>query len=246
MSKNVYGLIGFPLTHSFSKKYFDTKFLNEAIINSSFELFSIPSIEDFKDVINTNNLKGLAVTIPYKKQVIPFLNEVDDAVKQLGACNCITFKNGILKGFNTDVLGFEKSLVQHIKPNHNKALILGTGGAAAAVEFVLQKLNISYELVSREAKVTQQISYEMLTKELIEDRQLIINTTPLGTFPNVESCPNIPYHFLNNQHLLFDLVYNPSTTKFMQKGLAQKASVVNGYDMLVYQAEENWKIWNSF
>lgn len=245
MNHHVFGLIGYPLTHSFSKKYFDAKFASENIVDANFELYSIPSINEFKNIAATKNLKGLAVTIPYKKQIIPYLNEVDDVVKILGACNCITFNNGVLKGFNTDVLGFEKSLLQHLKPNHKKALILGTGGAAAAVEYVLQKLNIAVEFVSREAKNKNQLTYNALNKTIITDRKLIINTTPLGTYPNIESFPEIPYEFLNEEHLLFDLVYNPSTTAFMQKGINQKAAVVNGYDMLVFQAEENWKIWNS-
>ncbi|MFY8090663.1 MAG: shikimate dehydrogenase family protein [Chitinophagaceae bacterium] len=245
MNKNVFGLIGYPLTHSFSKKYFDEKFFKEKINDAHFELFSIPNIEAFNELITIENLKGLAVTIPYKKLVIPYLNEVDDVVKKLGACNCITLKNDFLKGYNTDVLGFEKSLLQHLKPNNNKALILGTGGAAAAVEFVLEKLNIDYLVVSREAKNNNCITYQSLNKETIQSHTLIINTTPLGTFPDVNDCPNIPYQFLSENHLLFDLVYNPSITKFMQKGLEKGASVANGFDMLVYQAEENWKIWNT-
>jgi shikimate dehydrogenase len=245
MKKNVFGLIGYPLTHSFSKKYFDEKFFKEKINDAHFELFSIPNIEAFNELITIENLKGLAVTIPYKKLVIPYLNEVDDVVKKLGACNCITLKNNFLKGYNTDVLGFEKSLLQHLKPNNNKALILGTGGGAAAVEFVLEKLNIDYLVVSREAKNNNCITYQSLNKETIQSHTLIINTTPLGTFPNVNDCPSIPYQFLSENHLLFDLVYNPSTTKFMQKGLEKGASVANGLDMLVYQAEENWKIWNT-
>ena len=245
MNKNVFGLIGYPLTHSFSKKYFDEKFFKEKINDAHFELFSIPNIEAFNELITIENLKGLAVTIPYKKLVIPYLNEVDDVVNKLGACNCITIKNGFLKGYNTDVLGFEKSLLQHLNPNNNKALILGTGGAAAAVEFVLEKLNIDYLVVSREAKNNNCITYQSLNKETIQSHTLIINTTPLGTFPNVNDCPSIPYQFLSENHLLFDLVYNPSTTKFMQKGLEKGASVANGLDMLVYQAEENWKIWNT-
>lgn len=246
MSLHVFGLIGYPLTHSFSKKYFDAKFLEENIQHAAFELFSIPTIENFTSVIATSNLKGLAVTIPFKKQVISYLHETDDVVKKLGACNCITIKNGILKGYNTDVIGFEKSLVTYLKPYHTKALILGSGGAAAAVEFVLNKLKIDYMIVSRAEKNTTQILYNTLNQKIITEHTLIINTTPLGTYPNIQECPNIPYTFLTDKHLLFDLVYNPSTTMFMQKGLNQNATAVNGYDMLVYQAEENWKIWNNY
>lgn len=244
MANSVYGLIGYPLTHSFSKKYFDEKFIVEKIKDCDFQLFSIESISDLSSVTSKPNIRGFAITIPYKKQIIPFLNEMDNTVKKLGACNCVCLVEGRLKGYNTDVIGFKKSLLQHLKPHHKHALVLGTGGAAAAVEFVFSELQIAYKNVSRNPHNNNDLSYSQLNKKIMEQHTLIVNTTPLGTYPAINDCPNLPYHFLNSEHLLFDLVYNPSITKFMQHGINKKSTTVNGYDMLVYQAEENWKIWN--
>ena len=190
------------------------------------------------------NLKGIAVTIPYKKAVIDFLDETDDVVKQIGACNCIQIKNKKLKGYNTDVVGFEKSFTPLLQSHHQQALILGTGGASSAVEYVLRKLNIPFRFVSRQKKENCFV-YDELNEEIFQSYQIIINTSPVGTFPNIEEAPNIPYQFINQQHYLYDLVYNPAATKFLILGKANGAIVKNGYDMLVLQAEENWKIWNS-
>jgi shikimate dehydrogenase len=241
----LFGLIGFPLSHSFSKKYFEEKFLNEGITDAQFELFSIENISLFKEILHSHkNLCGIAVTIPYKKMVIDFLNESNDVVKQINACNCIKIKNGKLFGFNTDVIGFEKSFVQQLQPKHKQALILGTGGAAVAIEYVLQKLHIAYKFVSRK-KEGNNFSYDELNEEILSEYQIIINTSPVGTFPNINEAPQLPYQFISSQHYLFDLVYNPAETKFLQLGKEKGATIQNGYDMLVLQAEENWKIWNS-
>lgn len=239
----LYGLIGYPLSHSFSKKYFDEKFMKDGITDASFKNFSIENISLLHDILAQRNLRGLAVTIPYKKAVIDFLYNSTDEVKQMGACNCIKIKDGKLLGHNTDVIGFEKSFIKKLKPHHTKALILGTGGAAAAVEFVLQKLNIGYEFVSRK-KAGTQFLYQELNENILNKYPVIINATPIGTFPDVDEAPAIPYQFITSQHYLFDLVYNPAETKFLQLAKQNGATIQNGYEMLELQAEENWKIWN--
>ncbi len=239
----LYGLIGYPLSHSFSKKYFDEKFLKDGISDASFQNFSIENISLLHDVLANKNLCGLAITIPYKKAVIDFLYNSTDAVKQMGACNCIKIKDGKLLGYNTDVIGFEKSFIKQLKPHHSKALILGTGGAAAAVEFVLQKLKIGYEFVSRRKAGTQFV-YSELNENILNNYSIIINASPIGTYPDVNEAPAIPYQFINSQHYLFDLVYNPAETKFLQFAKQNNATIQNGYEMLELQAEENWKIWH--
>ncbi|MEX6687929.1 shikimate dehydrogenase [Danxiaibacter flavus] len=240
-----YGLIGYPLGHSFSQKYFTEKFLQEGIENVSFENFSIPSIEDLDDVLlNNPDLKGLAVTIPYKKQVMDYLDETDAAVKQIGACNCITIRNGKLTGYNTDIIGFEQSFIRHLQPHHKQALILGTGGAALAIEYVLNKLSIPFQYVSRRQQ-DNTITYSSITESIIDNHKIIINCTPLGTYPEVNECPPLPYEFLTERHYLYDLVYNPPLTRFLKEGAERGAVIQNGYDMLVLQAEANWEIWNA-
>ncbi len=240
-----FGIIGFPLSHSFSQKYFTQKFLDEGIEDAAFKNFPIENIHALNDILSQEpNLKGLAVTIPYKKQVLPFLQSATDEVKAMGACNCIRIAGGQLHGFNTDVLGFEKSFVQHLQPRHTHALVLGSGGAAAAVMFTLQKLNIHYKLVSRSPASADALRYEDITKDLLQTYTVIINCTPLGTYPKVDEAPALPYHWLTPDHYLFDLVYNPPLTKFLAMGKEQGAIIQNGYDMLTLQAEENWIIWN--
>ena len=241
-----YGLIGYPLSHSFSQKYFTEKFLKEGIDDAVFHAFSIPSITDLPTVLSNHPLlKGFCITIPYKKEVIPFLTETSSAVQKMGACNCVKIEGRRLIGYNTDVVGFENSFTQHLQKHHIKALILGTGGAAAAVEYTLQKLGIGYLFVSRTANKTENtLGYDDLTEDLIADHTVIINCTPLGTYPKTDGAPAIPYEWLTPSHYLFDLVYNPSLTKFLQLGQAQGATIQNGSEMLVIQAEENWKIWN--
>ncbi|HET9057909.1 MAG TPA: shikimate dehydrogenase [Chitinophagaceae bacterium] len=243
---NVFGLIGYPLTHSFSKNYFTEKFQKEGIRDCVYENFPIENIRYLTDLLqNHPDLKGLNVTIPYKEQVIPFLDERDEIVEATGACNCIKIDNGKLKGFNTDVTGFENSLKKNLQPHHTKALILGKGGAAKAVAYVLQKLGIDYVFVSRRKEDGNTISYHQLTIEFLQTHLLLINTTPLGMFPKTEDCPDIAYDYLTPQHHLYDLVYNPAKTLFLQKGEEKGSTIQNGYEMLLLQAEESWKIWNN-
>lgn len=241
---NIFGLIGHPLTHSFSKQYFDNKFKKDGLADVFFELFDIESIEELETFIVNKSLKGFAITIPYKQQIIPFLSKASSIVEQINACNCVSIIDGKLIGFNTDVIGFETSLLKDLKPHHNKALVLGNGGASAAVKFVLNKLNIDFKIVSR-TSINNCLKYGDLNEEILQNHTLIINTTPLGAYPDTTLFPNIPYQYLTPNHYLFDLVYNPTRTAFMQKGLQQNAFVKNGYEMLVIQAEENWKIWNN-
>jgi shikimate dehydrogenase len=241
----VFGLIGFPLSHSFSKKYFSEKFIRENITDCRYELFPLKDISAFADLWKNNpSLMGVNVTIPFKEKVIPFLDLYSDVVAKTGACNCIKKIDGLLKGFNTDVIGFEKVLLQNLKPNHRAALILGTGGAAKAVQYVLGKNAINYLLVSRTPR-KDQISYADLDIELMRAHSLIINTTPVGMYPDIHESPDIPYEYLTENHFLFDLIYNPAKTLFLQKGESQGAFIQNGEGMLVIQADESWSIWNT-
>jgi shikimate dehydrogenase len=244
-----YGLIGFPLSHSFSQKYFTDKFSKEKI-DARYLNFPIESISELPGLLKQHPyLAGLNVTIPYKQQIIPFLNELDAETSEIGAVNVvkITWANGqpILKGYNSDVKGFTRSLEPLLKPVHNKALILGTGGASRAVAHGLLKLGILYRLVSRNPQGPSHVSYNDLTPEIISEYKLIINTSPVGMYPNVDQCPTIPYEAISDQHVVFDLVYNPEQTLLMQKSAAQGATVKNGLEMLHLQAEEAWHIWNS-
>jgi len=241
-----YGLIGYPLSHSFSQKYFTEKFQREQIADCVYENFPLADISKFSALIQQHDdLCGLNVTIPYKEKVIPFLTEQSDVVKATGACNCIKINNGRLAGYNTDVIGFENSLKPLLQPHHTKALVLGTGGAAKAVHYVLNKLGIAFTEVSRTPSKAAQIAYDKIGEASISEYQLIINTSPVGMYPKVDECPPLPYQFLTSKHYLYDLVYNPAKTLFLQKGEAQGAAVKNGHDMLIIQAEEGWRIWNS-
>ena len=240
-----FGLIGFPLSHSFSKGYFANRFLQENILDAQYENFPIESIDLFKSLWERNpSLQGLNVTIPYKKLVIPFLQHPSSVVQSIQACNCIKLHEGALYGYNTDVIGFEKSLLPYLQAHHQKALIFGTGGAAAAVEWVLKKLGIAYQLVSRTASEGC-ISYASLSPEVIAAHTLLIQTSPVGMFPNVDEAPNLPYEAITSNHHLYDLVYNPAETKFLALGKAQGASTQNGLEMLHLQADASWEIWNS-
>ena len=240
----LFGLLGYPLTHSFSQKYFTEKFQTLGITNAAYENFSIPTIEELSGILSTKkDLEGFNITIPYKKAVLDFLNDWSEPVKKMGACNCVKITDGKLKGFNTDVVGFQQSLQPFLKPYHQKALILGTGGASAAVEYVFQELKIPYQFVSRSAR-SNAISYEELSQDLMEDHQLVINTSPVGMYPQVDAVPNIPYQFLTPKHHLFDLIYNPSETEFLSLGKQHGATIQNGFEMLILQAEESWRIWN--
>ena len=242
-----YGIIGNPLGHSFSKQYFTDKFKDEKI-DAQFLNFEIPSIEKILDVVNDNpQLKGLCVTIPYKEKVIAYLDEIDPLAKEIGAVNSIQIKHKdgkvYLKGYNTDIIGFGESLKNFIEGKDLKALILGTGGASKAVETALRNMGIDFTSVSRK-RSQKSISYEDITEGIISTHKLIINCTPLGTFPKTDACPDIPYTHLNKEYYLYDLVYNPNTTLFMTKGLERGAKAHNGLKMLHLQAEKSWKIWN--
>ncbi len=240
-----FGLIGFPLSHSFSKGFFAEKFAKENIEMCFYENYPIESIESFKSLWDSNpNLEGINITIPHKKAVIPFLHHASYVVQKMQACNCIRKFNNKWYGYNTDVIGFEQSLKPFLKPYHTKALILGTGGAAAAVEWVLQKLNIQYQFVSRTEKEGT-ITYDNLTPGIVEAHTLIINTTPIGMFPNVNDAPALPYEALTAKHHLYDLIYNPALTLFLEKGKKQGATIQNGLEMLHLQAEASWEIWNA-
>lgn len=240
-----FGLIGYPLSHSFSKNYFTKKFQDEGIANCRYELFPIKTITELNILLQQENeLQGLNVTIPYKETVLPFLQHVSPAVAEIGACNCIRIKDGQLEGFNTDVIGFEQTLQPLLMPQHTKALILGTGGAAKAVAWVLKQKGIHYQYVSRtpgEGRMT----YEELNANVLSSYTIIINTTPLGMQPNIHQKPSLPYTLLTQQHLCYDLIYNPSKTNFLLEAEKQGAVIKNGEDMLIIQAEESWKIWNA-
>ena len=241
-----FGLIGKTLVHSFSKKYFTEKFEREAV-DANYELYSMANVDSLRQFIQEHSLCGLNVTIPYKQDVIPLLDEIDSEAQMVGAVNVIKIKREgerlCLKGFNTDVVGFRNSLKPLLKPWHTSALVLGTGGASKAVLYVLENLGIAARCVSRQ-KREGMLTYETLEADVMRRNTLIVNTTPLGTFPNVDTCPDIPYRLLTEKHLLFDLVYNPEQTLFMKKGLQNGAAVKNGYEMLVGQAEASWRIWN--
>ncbi len=240
-----FGLIGKDISYSFSKKYFTEKFSQDLYEDCSYENFDISNIEDFPNVLKNNpNLKGLNVTIPYKESIIPYLDTVSDKAFQIGAVNVIRFtKKGNLKGYNSDWFGFKKSLEPLLQPHHKKALILGTGGAAKAVAFALDQLGITYSFVSREANQNT-IDYSLINATTFDNHQIIINCTPVGTSPNTKEFPPIPYTYFSNQHIAFDLIYNPEETQFLKKAKKQGATIKNGYDMLVFQAEKAWKIWN--
>jgi shikimate dehydrogenase len=242
-----YGIIGNPLRHSFSKQYFTDKFQKE-VIDAQFLNFEIPSIEKILDVIQDNpSLLGLCVTIPYKEEVMAYLDEIDPLAQKIGAVNSIQIrrKDGktYLKGYNTDIYGFGESLADFIEGKKLSALILGTGGASKAVATALKNQNIDYISISRRRSETT-ISYEDLNEEIISNHRLIINCTPLGTSPKVDACPDLDYSSISPKHFLYDLVYNPATTLFMSKGIEQGAKAHNGLRMLHLQAEKSWEIWN--
>lgn len=240
------GLLGKDISYSFSRTYFKKKFEDENINNISYENFDIENIDLFPSIIkNTKNLKGLNVTIPYKEQVMPFLDKINKKAKAIGAVNTIRItKKGKLIGYNTDCYGFKNTLKPYIKPHHKKALILGTGGASKAIAYSLDEMDISYQYVSRTLSEKVDFSYDTLTEQDIRDNQIIINCTPLGTFPNVDACPDIPYAAINEHHILFDLIYNPAETRFLQEGKQKKATIINGLNMLRLQAEKSWSIWD--
>lgn len=240
-----FGLIGKPLVQSFSKKFFTAKFEAEKI-DAKYDLFELQEIAEFTGLKNMPDLCGLNVTIPYKQLVMPYLDEMDDTAAKIGAVNVIKFIHRdntlILKGYNSDAIGFENSIKPLIKPFHKKALILGTGGASKAVDYILKKLNIETTFVSRTAKPGM-LTYNLLTKEIIEDNLVIVNSSPVGTFPNIDECPDIPYQYIIDKHLLYDVIYNPAETLFLKLGKERGAVIMNGESMLTGQAVAAWKIW---
>ena len=239
-----FGIIGFPLSHTFSPGYFSEKF-KSLHIDADYKAFPIEHIELLPDLIKSKHLCGINVTLPYKQQVLPLLDEIDSDALQIGAVNTISVINGRTKGYNTDVLGFELSLLDLIQsPKHIQgAYILGTGGAAKAVEYVLKKMKIRYNCISRDD--SKGLTYDNIHKKDFSNINLIINTTPVGMYPNLESCPAIPYDWINENYFLYDLVYNPEKTLFLSEGINRNAKVKNGYDMLILQAEKAWEIWNN-
>ncbi len=238
------GLIGYPLSHSFSKGYFAEKFRKENISGFIYDTYPLENIEQIEKLFQTKNLIGLNVTIPYKEAVLPYLDQLDQTASEIGAVNTIKIQNGIKTGYNTDCYGFEKSFIPQLESHHRKALILGTGGASKAVVYILNQLGISYKYVSR-TKQKDFLTYEDISPELIKEFSVIINTTPLGMYPKTETLPQLPYEALTARHYLYDLVYNPELTAFLQKGIDKNSKVKNGLDMLHLQAEKAWEIWTA-
>jgi len=246
----LFGLIGYPLVHSFSAKYFEKKFVEEQIGDAEYRLFPVESITKLGDLLNQyENLQGFNVTIPYKTAILPQLKHLSKVAAGVGAVNCVKVEHtqsGIgLVGYNTDVYGFRESLLPLLKPCHYQALILGTGGAARAVSAALLELGIGYTMVSRSPKDKSNLRYQEVTGEVMSDNLLIINATPVGMYPETDNSPHLPYQFLTERHLLYDLIYNPHETLFLQKGLQAGAAIKNGLQMLELQAEKSWEIWNA-
>ena len=237
-----FGLLGKNISYSFSRTYFTEKFKKENI-DAEYRNFDLDNIKEFRDVIKeTPNLQGLNVTIPYKQEIIPYLDELAPEAKEIGAVNTINVIGNKLIGHNTDYIGFSESLKPFLKEHHKKALILGTGGASKAVAYALTKFKIEYKFVSRTAGENK-LSYDDLSEKIMKEHSLIINTTPLGTYPDVDAHPEIPFQFINEKHLVYDLIYNPRTTKLMARAQAKGATATNGLKMLELQAESAWKIW---
>ena len=242
-----YGLIGFPLGHSFSGTYFNEKFRREGI-HARYDLFELKDIAEFQSLKLIDDLCGLNVTIPYKQQVIPYLDEMDETAAEIGAVNVIKFIRSegslVLKGFNSDVIGFSNSIKPFLKQNHKKALILGTGGASKAMEYALRKMGLEVKLVSRNP-TDNQFSYSDINGDVLTEYTVVVNSTPVGMYPQVDECPDISYDALTSGHLLFDAVYNPPQTLFLKKGIEKGAVVLSGTEMLTGQAEAAWKIWEA-
>ena len=241
----IYGLIGKQLDHSFSKDYFSQKFLRENITDAAFELFPIQSIADFGELIRSRpKINGLAVTIPFKEDIINELDELDATASLVGAVNCIVFNNGRTKGYNTDIIGFKRSLMESCTRKIERALVLGSGGASKAIQFVLKEAGISFAIVSRNPQKKHSLSYSEINESILQQHHLIVNCTPLGIGSMIHERPDLPYQFIHESHFLFDLNYNPAETLFLKAGRRQGASVLNGLRMLEIQAEENWLLWN--
>ena len=244
-TKNCFGLLGKNIGYSFSVGYFAKKFKSLNLEDYEYVNFDIPSIEDFPNIIKDNpNLKGMNVTIPYKEAVMPYLDKISKKAQRIGAVNTIKFtKSGKLKGYNSDYYGFKKSLKPLLEPHHKKALILGTGGASKGVAFALEELGLTYTFVSREA-TDESIGYNLVNSTTFDNHQIVVNCTPLGTSPNVDAFPPIPYEYFTSKHIAHDLIYNPEETIFLKKAKKHGAKIKNGWEMLQYQAEKSWRIWN--
>ena len=242
-----YGIIGYPLGHSFSPGFFNEKFINEGI-NAVYERYELSQIDLLPEIIASNpELCGLNVTIPYKQQIMQYLDELSEEAREIGAVNVVKVthngKNVHLKGFNSDVIGFSRSIEPLLEKHHKKALILGTGGAAQAIDYGLKQLGLETIKVSRYER-PDTIQYDKITPDVIKEYKVIINCTPIGMYPNTEECPNLPYEAMDSQHLLYDLIYNPDTTLFMKKGMERGAVVKNGLEMLLLQAYASWEFWH--
>lgn len=241
MEKQEFGLLGKNISYSFSKKYFEEKFKKLFLKDYSYNFFDIPEIESLNSVTENPNLVGMNVTIPYKQAIIPFLDGLSDEASKIGAVNCVSFQDGKKIGYNTDAFGFEKTLLINKKEYHKKALIIGDGGAAKAVRYILDKHNIEHKTVSRKSE----INFENLSEDLVKDSLLIIQTTPVGTFPNVDDSVPFPFDAITDKHYVIDLIYNPSETTFLRKSAEKGATTLNGFYMLEQQAEKAWEIWKS-
>ena len=245
-NKKQFGLIGKNIEYSFSRKFFSEKFSSDnKYSNYDYTNYDIESIHDLNNVFNSKNLCGLNVTIPYKEKIISFLDKISDEAKQIGAVNTICFENGSKVGYNTDIFGFTESLKMNKIDNIDSALILGTGGAAKTIIYFCKKNNIPFNVVSRQES-NLNLSYNELNEDIFKKRVLIVNCTPLGTYPDIKRCPKLPYELINKENILFDLVYNPSETLFMKKGKEIGCKTLNGYQMLRLQAEMSWKIWADY
>ena len=234
------GIIGRNISYSFSQNYYEDKFKRLMLTQYSYDVFDLKEISEVEEIFQDPALIGFNVTIPYKEKILPYLDELSDEAAQIGAVNCILIQDNIKKGFNTDVFGFEKTLAVHLKNFHTSALILGNGGAAKAVQYVLGKYNIPFKTVSRNSD----LNFENITETIVTENPLIIQCTPVGTFPKVEDCLNFPFEGMTEKHLVIDLIYNPENTAFLKKAAEKGAKTANGFYMLEQQAEKNWEIWN--
>lgn len=234
------GLIGKNISYSFSKNYFENKFKKLFLKNNTYDIFDLQDISEVEQIFNDPNINGLNVTIPFKEKIIPYLDELSDEAEKIGAVNTILIKNNIKKGFNTDAFGFEKTLLLHKKDHHQSALILGNGGAAKAVKYILEKHGISFQTVTRSGD----LNFENLTEDIVRKNPLIVQCTPVGTFPNVDNCLHFPFSGLTSKHLVIDLIYNPEYTLFLKRAAENEAKTANGFYMLEQQAEKAWEIWN--
>lgn len=243
MSKQ-FGLIGKKLGHSFSKSFFEKKFEN-LNFDGVYQNFELASIDQVKPLLTDSSIIGLNVTIPYKESIIPYLDTLDPVAEKVGAVNCIQLKNGKSKGFNTDVFGFSQAIKPFLESHHERALILGTGGASKAVDFVLTELGLAVFFISRQPEKENHFSYDDINENMVRSCGIIVNTTPVGMYPEINQCPSFPFEYLNSSHLVIDLIYNPKETEFLKKAKAAGSTVLNGEIMLVQQAEKSWEIWNS-